>query len=99
MRHRPWRRLIPLVLATLATQASIVVLAPIVVEVGDDLGASVSAIGQARTILAGTAALAALAIGPLIDRIGVRPLILWGGLLALAGAGATAAAPGLAAFY
>lgn len=83
----------------MATQASIVVLAPIVVEIGRDLGASVSAIGQARTILAGTAAVAALAIGPMIDRIGVRPLLLWGGALATAGAGATAAAPSLLAFY
>jgi predicted MFS family arabinose efflux permease len=99
MRHRRWRPLVPLVLATLATQASIVVLAPIMVEIGRDLGASVSAIGQARTILAGTAAVTALAIGPLIDRIGVRPLILCGGALALAGDAAAAAAPSLLAFY
>ena len=42
------RRLLPLVLATTATQASIVVLAPLVVEIGRDLGASVSAIGRWR---------------------------------------------------
>ncbi|MEX2195878.1 MAG: MFS transporter [Thermoleophilaceae bacterium] len=93
------RRLIPLVLATTATQASIVVLVPILAEIGRDLGASVSATGQARTILAATAVMASLAIGPLIDRLGVRPLIIWGGALALAGAAATAAAPSLAFFY
>src|ERR687896_1449689 len=93
------RLLLPLVLATMATQASIVVLAPIVVEIGRDLGASVSAVGQARSIMAGTAVVASLAIGPLIDRLGVRPLIVWGGSLALAGAVATAAAPSLAALY
>ena len=73
-------------------------LVPIVVEVGRDLDASVSAIGQARTVLAVTAVIAALFIGPLIDRLGVRPLLMWGSTLALLGAGASAAAPSLALF-
>jgi predicted MFS family arabinose efflux permease len=93
------RLLLPLVLATIATQASIVVLAPIVVEIGRDLGASVSAVGVARSVMAGVAVAASLAIGPLIDRAGVRPLLLAGGALAVAGAGLTAAAPSLPAFY
>ena len=93
------RRLLPLLLATTATQSSIVVLVPIVVEIGHDLGGSVSAVGQARTILAATAVLASLAIGPLIDRLGVRPLIVWGGVLALAGAAGSAAAPSLQLFF
>jgi predicted MFS family arabinose efflux permease len=94
-----FRRLLPLVLATTATQASIVVLAPLIVEIGHSLGASVSAVGVARSVLAATAFAAALAIGPLIDRIGVRPLIIRGGALGLAGAAATAASPTLAVFY
>jgi predicted MFS family arabinose efflux permease len=94
-----FRRLLPLVLATTATQASIVVLAPLLVEIGTSLGASVSAVGVARSVLAGTAFAGSLAIGPLIDRIGVRPLIVRGAALALAGAAATAAAPTLAIFY
>ena len=89
------RPLIPLVLSTIAAQSSIVVLVPIVVEVGRDLDASVSAVGQARTVLAVTAVIAALVIGPLIDRLGVRPLLTWGSALALLGAGASAAAPSL----
>jgi predicted MFS family arabinose efflux permease len=93
------RRLLPLVLATTATQASIVVLAPLLVEIGRSLGASVSAVGVARSVLAGTAFAGSLAIGPLIDRIGVRPLIVRGGALALGGAAATAASPTLAVFY
>ena len=97
--RRPWRRLLPLVLATAATQASIVVLAPLVVEIGRDLGGSVSAVGLARSVLAGTAVAVSLAIGPLIDRIGVRPLIVRGAAIAVAGAGLTAAAPSLALFY
>ena len=98
---RPSRRkaIAPLVLATMATQASIVVLVPIVVEVGRDLGASVSAVGQARTILAATAVVAALVIGQAIDRVGVRPLLLGCGTLVLIGALASAAAPSLGLFF
>ena len=54
---------------------------------------------MARSVLAGTAVAVSLAIGPLIDRIGVRPLIVRGACLALLGAGATAAAPSLGFFY
>jgi DHA1 family inner membrane transport protein len=93
------RRLLPLVLATTATQASIVVLAPLLVEIARDLGVSLSAVGVARSVLAGTAVAVSLAIGPLIDRIGVRPLIVRGAGIALAGAAATAAAPSLGFFY
>ena len=97
--QRSRRRLVPLVLATTATQASIVVLAPIIVAVGRDLGQSVSAVGQARTILAGVAAVTSLRVGRTIDRLGVRLAILRGALLALVGLAATAAAPSLAVFY
>ncbi len=93
------RRLAPLVLATICTQSSIVVLAPLIVAIGRDLGASVSAIGIARAVLAGVAVAVSLLIGPLIDRVGVRPLLVAGASLALAGAGATAAAPSLGLFY
>ena len=86
-------------LATICTQSSIVVLAPLIVAIGRDLGASVSAVGLARAVLAGTAVTVSLVVGPLIDRVGVRPLILSGAGLALAGAGATAAAPSLGFFY
>ena len=92
------RPLVPLVLSTIAAQASIVVLVPIVVEVGRDLDASVSAIGQARAVLAITAVIAALFIGPLIDRLGVKPLLGWGAALALQGAVLSAIAPSLALF-
>ena len=92
------RPLIPLVLSTIAAQSSIVVLVPIVVEVADDLNTSVSAVGQARAVLAITAVAAALVIGPMIDRVGVRPLLTWGSALALLGAAASAAAPSVALF-
>jgi predicted MFS family arabinose efflux permease len=92
------RPLLPLVLSTIAAQASIVVLVPIVVEVGHDLDASVSAVGQARAVLAVTAVVAALFIGPLIDNLGVRPLLAWGAALGAQGAVLSAIAPNLALF-
>lgn len=98
MRRDP-RPLIPLVLGTLAAQASIMVLAPIMVEIGRNLDASVSAIGQARTVMAAVAAVASLRIGPLIDRIGVRPLLTWGAVFAVTGHGITSSAGGLVVFY
>ena len=85
--------------ATVATQSAIVVLAPLVVEIGRSFDASVSAVGLARSVLAGVAVAVSLAIGPLIDRSGVRPVLLWGAVLAMAGAALTAAAPTLALFY
>ncbi|MGI8585471.1 MAG: MFS transporter [Thermoleophilaceae bacterium] len=93
------RLLLPLVLATMATQANIVILSPIIIEVGSELEASVSAVGQGRSIMAAAAVLAALAIGQAIDRIGVRPLLIAGGALGAAGAIATGAAPSLLAFH
>jgi predicted MFS family arabinose efflux permease len=92
------RPLLPLVLSTIAAQASIVVLVPIVVEVGRELDASVSAVGQARAVLAITAVVAALFIGPLIDRLGVRPLLAWGAALGVQGAVLSALAPSLLLF-
>ena len=74
------------------------VLVPIVVEVGHELDASVSAVGQARAVLAITAVVAAVFIGPRIDRLGVRPLLGWGAALGLQGAVLSAVAPSLALF-
>jgi predicted MFS family arabinose efflux permease len=97
--RRDRRSLVPLVLATLAAQASIMVLAPIIAEIGRHLDASVSAIGQARTVMAAVAAAASLRVGPLIDRVGVSPVIVWGALLAVTGHAITSAAGGLPVFY
>jgi predicted MFS family arabinose efflux permease len=97
--RRRRRPLIPLVLATLAAQASIMVLAPIMVEIGAKLGASVSAVGQARTVMAAVAAVASLRIGPLIDRVGVRPVLLWGATFAAAGHAITSLAGNLEVFF
>jgi predicted MFS family arabinose efflux permease len=87
------------VVAAVATQSAIVVLAPLVVEIGGSFHASVSAVGVARSVLAAAAVAVSLAIGPLIDRVGVRPLLVWGSALAMAGAALTAGAPTLGLFY
>ena len=69
------------------------------VEIGREFDASLGAIGLARSVLAATAVAVSLAIGPLIDRLGVGPVIVAGALLAMAGAGLAAAAPSLPVFY
>lgn len=93
------RTIVPLAAATLSTQASIVVLAPILVQVAETFGTSISAAGQARAVLAGTAVVGSLLVGSLIDRLGVRPILVGGALLSIVGAALTAAAPSLGFFY
>lgn len=93
------RRLLPLVLATMASQALLVVLAPTIVEVGREFGASVGVVGQARSILAGASILTSLAIAPFLDRLGIRPLLLWGAVLAIGGSAGAALSPSLPVFF
>ena len=50
-------------------------------------------------MLAGTAVIGSLSIGSLIDRIGVRPLLITGSLLSLSGAVITSLAPTITLFY
>jgi predicted MFS family arabinose efflux permease len=82
----------------MASQAVLVVLAPTILEVGREFGASVGTIGQARSVLAGAAIAASLGIAPFLDRIGVLPLLLWGALFAVAGSAGAALSPSLTSF-
>jgi predicted MFS family arabinose efflux permease len=91
-------RLAPLVLATMASQALLVVLAPTIVAIAAELGASVGVIGQARSITAGVAIAASAVISGRIDAVGVPRLLGLGAALALVACGAVAAAPGLGVF-
>jgi predicted MFS family arabinose efflux permease len=91
-------RLLPLVLATMASQALLVVLAPTIVGVGQDFGVSVGVVGQARSVLAAAAIAASLGIAPLLDRLGVRPLLFAGALLAIAGSAGAALSSTLSIF-
>jgi predicted MFS family arabinose efflux permease len=91
-------RLAPLMLATMASQALLVVLAPTIVAIGADLGASVGAVGQARSITAGIAIAASVAIASRIDTVANSRLLVLGAALAIIGCATVAAAPTLAAF-
>lgn len=91
-------RVAPLVLATMASQALLVVLAPTIVAIAEEFGTSVGAAGQARSITAAVATAVALAIIPRADAVGVRPLLAGGSVLGIAGCAAVAAAPSLPVF-
>jgi predicted MFS family arabinose efflux permease len=91
-------KLSPLVLATMASQALLVTLSATLVAIGRDLGASVGAVGQARSIAAAVAISASLVIYGHIDALGVRRLLGVGSTLAIASCAAVALAPTLALF-
>jgi predicted MFS family arabinose efflux permease len=91
-------RLAPLVLATMASQALLVVLAPTIVAISADLEASVGAVGQARSITAAIAVVASVAIASRIDSMAISRLLALGAALAIVGSATVAAAPTLAAF-
>jgi predicted MFS family arabinose efflux permease len=94
----PRPRLAPLVLATMASQALLVVLSPTIVAIGDELDASVGAVGQARSITAAVAIAASVAMAGRVDAVGVPRLLGVGAVGAIVACGAVAAAPTLAAF-
>ena len=91
-------KLAPLVLATMASQALLVTLSPTTVAVGRDLGASVGAVGQARSVAASVAIVASLAILRRIDALGVPRLLGVGAALAIVACAAVSLAPTLALF-
>jgi predicted MFS family arabinose efflux permease len=91
-------RLAPLVLATMASQALLVVLSPTIVAAADDLEATVGAVGQARSITAGVAIAASIAIAGRIDAVGVRRLLAAGSALGIIACAAIAVSPTLVTF-
>jgi predicted MFS family arabinose efflux permease len=91
-------KLAPLVLATMASQALLVALSTTIVAISRDLGASVGAVGQARSVAAGVAIVASLAIVGRIDALGVRRLLGFGSGLAIIACAAVALAPTLTLF-
>lgn len=91
-------RLAPLVLATGASQALLVVLTPTIVQIGRDLDAPAGAVGQARTVTAAVAIAASLGVTARTDVLGVSRLLRLGCLLAIVACAGVAAAPDLALF-
>ena len=91
-------KLAPLVLATMASQALLVVLSPTIVAIRRELGASIGVVGQARSVAAGVAIMASLAIVGRIDALGVRRLLRVGSALAIVACVAVGLAPTLALF-
>jgi predicted MFS family arabinose efflux permease len=90
--------LTPLVLATMASQALLVALSPTIVAIGRDFGASVGAVGQARSVAAAVAIITSLAIFGRIDGLGVRRLLRVGSALAILACAAVGLAPTLGLF-
>jgi predicted MFS family arabinose efflux permease len=82
----------------MASQALLVVLAPTIVAIAGDLEASVGAVGQARSLTAGVAIAASLAIAGRIDAVGVPRLLRIGAGLAIVACAAVAASPTLPVF-
>lgn len=94
MRDGPRAVGIALLAALAASQAALVVLNPLLPDVAADLGVSVAAAGQLRTVSGLAAGLAALTAGLWATRVGLRELLLVGvGTLAV-GSLVSAVAPG-----
>lgn len=92
MRRSHWRALAPLALATMASQALLVVLSTTIVAISHDLGTSVATIGQARSITAAVSIAVSLALSARGDVLPVPRMLLLGSALAVAACGAVAAA-------
>lgn len=82
-----------LFLALFASQAGVLVLTPVLVEVARDFDASTAVTGQLRTITGLVSGLAALALGRAAAHVPLRTLLLWGAGLLAVGSALSAAAP------
>jgi MFS transporter, DHA1 family, inner membrane transport protein len=85
-----------LFLCLFATQAGILVLSPILVEVAAGLDVSTAAAGQLRTVTGLVAGVTALLLGRVAGRLPLRDLLRAGAVLLALGSVASAAAPSFA---
>jgi len=85
-----------LFLCLFASQAGLIALSPVLVQVARDLGVSTATAGQLRTISGVAAGATALALGRAAGRVGLRKLLLGGILLLGCSSLASAAAPSFA---
>ena len=89
---------VPLVLATMASQSLLVFLSPTIVAIAADLGAPVATVGQARSVTALVSVLASLYLTARADHLPVRVLLRWGSVLALAACALVASASSVTLF-
>jgi MFS transporter, DHA1 family, inner membrane transport protein len=87
---------VTLLAALAASQAALVVLNPLLPDVARDLGVSIAAAGQLRTVSGLAAGLAALATGLLAGRLGLRELLVGGIAVLACGSLLSGAAPSFA---
>jgi predicted MFS family arabinose efflux permease len=86
-----------LLAALAASQAALVVLNPLLPEVARDLDVSIAVAGQLRTVSGLAAGVAALTVGLLATRVGLRELLLAAVATLAVGSAGSAVAPGFAA--
>ena len=84
-----------LAFAVLATQNAVMMVPPLLVEVGTDLEISVAVAGQMVTATFAAWAISVLTVGPLSDSFGRRPVALTGMVLVLMSVVASAFAPNI----
>ncbi len=96
MRDTPRVVGVTLLAALAASQAALVVLNPLLPDVAHDLGVSIAAAGQLRTVSGLAAGVAALATGLLAARLGLRELLLGGVAVLACGSLLSGAAPSFA---
>src|SRR5262249_17778627 len=85
----------PFVLAAMASQALLVVLAPTITAIGDEFDAWVAAVGPARSVTRAVAVAPSLFIAARIGVFGVRRLLVVGATLELAACALVGLAPSL----
>lgn len=85
-----------LFLALFAAQGAMIAVSPVLAELARDFEVSTATAGQLRSVSGLVAGLAALALGGLMARFGLRDLLVAGLLLLALGSGLSAAAPSFA---
>ena len=85
-------------LAVLGTQNAVFILPPLLVEISSDFGTSVAIAGQLTTVTFAAWGLSVVAVGPLSDSFGRRPVALAGMALLFASIIASAFAPNIEVF-
>lgn len=87
-----WRILSPLVLATMASQSLLVVLAPTMVAISEDLGVTVGVLGQARAVTAVVSIIASVLLTGVAGALTLRTTLTIGSVLAIGASALVAAA-------